>query len=261
MYHAVVARFLRQALEQNALPVTPGNILRAQEQCYAILDDVAADYHERLVPAIERVWNDEVEVLRADLRGWLMHLADHPDGFIPQLIEFAFGLPRDPDRDPGSDTEPARLEGGFLLHGIVDLVEENPQSGSVRVTDYKTGRNRTSDGMIVGGGEVLQPVHYSLAVGALRGEAVDEARLSFTTAAGAYEERTVTLNDAARAAGLEVLRIIDGAVEHAFLPAAPKEKACDWCDFRVVCGPYEELRAKYKDSASLAALVRLRSMP
>jgi RecB family exonuclease len=261
MYHAVVARFLRQAVGDNALPVMPKNLKQAQERCDAILNEVAAEYHELLAPAIERVWQDEVEALRADLRGWLIHLADHPDGFVPLLIEFGFGLPPDRGRDPGSATGPARLEGGFLLHGVVDLVEQNPQNGKLRVTDHKTGKNRTEDGMIVGAGEVLQPVLYSLAVEAMRHHTIDEARLSFCTAVGAYEDHAVTMNDAAREVGLEVLRIIDNALEGAFLPPVPKEKGCDWCDFRAICGPYEELRASHKDPAPLAALLKLRAMP
>ena len=109
MYHAVVAQFMRQALEKSTLPLQPGNLQHAQKQCDAILDEEQAEYHELLVPAIERVWKGEVEGLRADLRGWLTYLADHPDGFAPQLIEYSFGLPIDPDRDPESDPEPARL--------------------------------------------------------------------------------------------------------------------------------------------------------
>src|SRR5207249_10354672 len=35
------------------------------------LDRVAEQYREQLAPAIQRVWQDEVESMRADLRMWL----------------------------------------------------------------------------------------------------------------------------------------------------------------------------------------------
>ena len=47
------------------------------------------------------------------------------------------------------------------------------------------------------------------------------------------------LSDANRRAGLEALEIIDRAIELGFLPPAPAERACTWCDFRPVCGPDE----------------------
>jgi hypothetical protein len=57
-----------------------------------------------------------------------------------------------------------------------------------------------------------------------------------------------------------VLEIIDRSVETGFLPAAPSERACTWCDFRPVCGPREEERTKRKTRERLADLEALRSM-
>ena len=57
-----------------------------------------------------------------------------------------------------------------------------------------------------------------------------------------------------------MLTIIDRAVETGFLPAAPAERACTWCDFRPVCGPREEERVARKAQDRLADLAALRSM-
>jgi ATP-dependent helicase/nuclease subunit B len=65
----------------------------------------------------------------------------------------------------------------MLLHGIIDLAERNGNDER-RVTDHKTGKNRTQEGLVVGGGEVLQPVLYSIAVEALRKIRVKEAQWS-----------------------------------------------------------------------------------
>jgi hypothetical protein len=34
-----------------------------------------------------------------------------------------------------------------------------------------------------------------------------------------------------------------------------------WCDYRPVCGPYEELRTRRKPKEALASLLTLRGMP
>jgi ATP-dependent helicase/nuclease subunit B len=259
MYHAVLARFLRQARDSKCLPLTATKLSKACRQLDETLDAVAAEMHDALAPAIERVWQDEVEGLRADLRGWLTHLFERADGYVPGLIEYAFGLPSDGDRDPLSTTVAATVPGGYKLHGIMDLVETK-DGGQLRVTDHKTGKNRTEEGMVVGGGEVLQPILYSLALEALGKQAVAEARLSFCTAAGGYQDRIVAITDHARAAGGDVLHVIDSAIECGFIPPAPKEHGCQWCDYRAVCGPYEETRVSRKDAAPLAPLLDLREM-
>jgi ATP-dependent helicase/nuclease subunit B len=92
-------------------------------------------------------------------------------------------------------------------------------------------------------------------------KSVVEGRLYYCTAAGGFAERSVPLVAQTRQTAEEVLRIINGAVEQPFFPPAPREKACGWCDFRVVCGPYEELRVKTKDQKAISELTRLRGLP
>jgi hypothetical protein len=60
-----------------------------------------------------------------------------------------------------------------------------------------------------------------------------------------------------------VADVVGRALTDGFLPAAPVERACTWCDYRPVCGPYEEVRLKRKpkDRLGIAALTRLRGMP
>jgi hypothetical protein len=69
------------------------------------------------------------------------------------------------------------------------------------------------------------------------------------------------LDNRARAQGREVLAVIDRAIDQGVLPPAPREKACEHCDFRVVCGPWEEERARRKDPRLLADLKALRQRP
>ncbi len=58
-----------------------------------------------------------------------------------------------------------------------------------------------------------------------------------------------------------MLQTISNAIEEGFLPAAPQAGACALCDYRPVCGPYEEQRAKRKPADRLDALVQVRNLP
>lgn len=258
MYHSVLARFFRQALAKKLLPISSANVAKAIAMMDSLLEETANTYYEQYAPAIERVWRDEIESIRSDLRGWLTQAAERPDGYLPELVEFAFGLPMDGSHDAASTPDNAILPEGFLLRGIVDLCEK-ALNGEARLTDHKTGKNRTELGMVVGRGEILQPVLYSLAVEAVRKNAVKEARLSFCTAAGGYSERTVVMDKQSREAALRVLRMIDTSIRDGFLPPAPKEEGCNWCEFAVICGPHEELRAHRKAQEPLEQLVQLRA--
>jgi CRISPR/Cas system-associated exonuclease Cas4 (RecB family) len=131
----------------------------------------------------------------------------------------------------------------------------------VRITDHKTGKNRTTWKTVIGGGGTLQPVLYSLAVEQALATKAASGRLFYCTAVGGFTDHEIPINDSTRRAGLEALEIIDRAIELGFLPAAPAERACTWCDFRQVCGPNEALRVSAKPREKLGDLDALREMP
>src|SRR5260370_668524 len=101
--------------------------------------------------------------MRADLRVWADQLATNTE-WEPWLFEFAFGLPGQPGHDPGSRPDPVTVNGRFSLRGSIDLVERKPGTKILRVTDHKTGKNRSSKGCRIGGGTQLHATIYSLAV-------------------------------------------------------------------------------------------------
>jgi ATP-dependent helicase/nuclease subunit B len=258
IFHRIQAELLREVMQRGYLPINQSKLGGIGSLLDQIVDRVAEEYREKLVPAVERVWRDEIEQLRADLRGWLRRMVEVPDDWIPILVEYGFGVPVDPTQDVKSIPEPVTLAGGFMLHGVVDLVER--KETMLRVTDTKTGSNNVNDGTVMGNGEKLQPVLYSLAVEAIQKATVTEARLSFPTSTGGFSQFVVPITPSSRDQGLEVLRIIDNAIACGFLPPAPREKGCDYCDFRRVCGPYEERRVVKKDQNPLESLLRLRGM-
>jgi ATP-dependent helicase/nuclease subunit B len=259
LFHEVVAEFFR-ALQQRkmALATTPINALL--EVLDLTLARVAANYAEQLAPAVERVWQDEIAGIRTDLHIWARDLAGST-GWEPWLFEFGFGLPDAPGRDKKSRREPVTIDGRFILRGAVDLVERKPGTKILRVTDHKTSKNRSERGSIIGHGQQLQPVIYSLAVEAATGGTVESARLSYCTTAGGFTEHSVPINESTRRMGIEALEIIDRAVELGMLPPAPAEKACAFCDFLPVCGPNQERRAGRKAREQIADLMELRRRP
>jgi CRISPR/Cas system-associated exonuclease Cas4 (RecB family) len=179
----------------------------------------------------------------------------------PLAFELAFGLPRDPDNDPRSVEREVTLTEGYRLRGIVDLVERKRGGFELRVTDYKTGRDWTRRNLVVDGGQILQPVLYGLSVEQLFGARVVESRLFYCTRTGGFSERPVPMSEEVRDRGPEVLGVIDRAIAAGFLPAAPRPRACRFCDFKDVCGPDEETRIKRKDGARIEELRTLREWP
>ena len=169
LFHAVQFRLLGELKAADILPVNAANLPDALSIADRVLNVVAAEFADKLAPAIERVWRTEIEDLRTDLRGWLQHIAVNDDDWIPQHFEFAFGLRSQEARDPASTSEEAVLDEGVRLRGSIDLVERHATRGVLRVTDHKTGKPPEKTPAYVGGGLFLQPLLYGLAARQLLG--------------------------------------------------------------------------------------------
>ena len=262
LFHAVQTAFYRRMKVDGLLPITPEGLHHALTVLDACVADVAVTEHDQLAPAIERVWEDEVASIRRDLRIWVDQIAHAADGWTPLMFEWAFGLKgsaQDSGRDPDSRETPVMLDGRFLLHGSIDLVEE--RGADLRVTDHKTGKFRGKDQMMIGGGRTLQPVLYSLALEAALGRPVVEGRLYYCTTDGGFRDTRIPIADVSRRAGLEALEVIDRAVETGMLAPSPDEGSCTWCDFKPVCGSNAERRSQRKQDDVTADLVALRRKP
>lgn len=263
LVHEVQFELFTRLEQEGLLPLRSNNVERAQVVLDQVLDSVVERYKDELAPAIPRVWDDGVSSIRADLRQWLRLQAKTDDGWVPHRFELSFGLSghqrRRAHADPGSVADAVPIAGGLLLRGSIDLVERRA-GGTLRVTDHKTGKVRVEEGLVVGGGECLQPLFYALACEQVLGAPVEAGRLYFCTADGGYSERVVPLNDESREAGAQVVAIIDRWLQAGFLPAAPRKEGCKYCDYRSVCGPNEELRVGCKPQAELHDLKILRDM-
>lgn len=263
LVHDVQFALFGRLSEARLLPVTPEDLPAAQAILDEVLDAIADEYRDQLAPAIDRVWDDGVGSIRADLRRWLAIASRDRSGYVPSRFELAFGLQVGRERDRHSIPDPVRLDCGIQLRGSIDLVERR-EDGSTRVTDHKTGKARVPEGSVIAGGTSLQPVLYALAAEKLLPDArVESGRLYYCTAAGGFEQRDVPLDERARKSAAFVAEVVDAALAEPFLPAYPAKDACRFCDYRSVCGPYEELRTarKWAGHEQLDRLHRLREEP
>ena len=262
LFHDCQFEILTRMKADGLLPLEPAGLERARQIVEDAVTGEARRYEDKLAPAIPRVWEDGINSIRADLREWLRRMADEPDGWVPDRFELSFGI-RDRDRahaDPASVTDSVTISGGLHLRGSIDLVEKRTE-GVLRATDHKTGKARAKPGVIFGGGAVLQPVLYGLACETMLGNPVKAGRLYYCTLDGGFEERLVPLDNYAREGAGQVVEIIGRALSEGFFPAYPDKGACKWCDYRLVCGPFEEARTRRKPKDRLDGLITLRNMP
>ncbi len=209
------------------------------------LEEVSSQHEERLAPAIPRVWQRGIERIRTDLRGWIRDLN-------------AAGRPLRWQLDFGTLSEPVALQGGHLVHGSIDLVESEPQSGAQWAVHLENLNPPLANLRTIGRGEALRPVIEALALEVIVKETVGGGRLLYATQRGAYCRLSVPLTEGARKAMARALDTIDQALKQGFLPQAPRRGACGQCEYRLVCGPHEEARVARKDRTRLAGLSRLR---
>jgi ATP-dependent helicase/nuclease subunit B len=262
--HDVQAELMRGLQATGALPLTPERGAEAMGLLDATLARVADRHREQLAPAIPRVWDAGIEALRVDLRMWLEHSIAAQATWNPVAFELAFGIPLEElaGIDPQSVRDEVVVDGGYRIRGVVDLVERRQEGAMLRVTDHKTGKVRVPKTFVVGGGAVLQPVLYALAVQHVFGAEVFEARLFYCTREGHFEERLVRIvGTEAAARSRTVLETIDRAIESGVLPPAPRPETCQFCDVRDACGPREEHRITLKDRSLLADLQAMRNLP
>jgi RecB family exonuclease len=260
--HAAQFEISKRLGEASLLPVKADNLGEVLQLFEVVFDEVQGRFEEDLAPAIERIWKDELERIRFDLRGWLRREAAQEDDFVPYRREFTFGMRPTGPADPASTLEVAVLKNGLRLRGAIDLVEKRATDGKVRITDHKSGKAWMPEGAVVNGGENLQPILYTLAYEALTGEEVDSARLYYVTQRAGYAERVVRADEEALEVVAEFQRRLDEIIEEGFFPASPLEKpGCEWCDYLAICGPRMQIDSKRKQSdPRLSPLNWLRSL-
>ena len=223
MVHEVLYEFLTEWRDAGHLPLVPRNLAVARTRMDEILDEIAARWADDLVPAIDRVWTDAIESIRADLREWLRRASEEEE-WQPSRFELSFGLTHRGGRDDASLDDPVELDCGLVLRGAIDLIEVDAM-GRLRATDYKTGKVRFTEGATVEGGRALQPALYALAAEKVfPDKTILSGRLYYCTNAGGFETREVPLDNHTRDAAATIANIIGEYVEEGCLPRRPPRR-------------------------------------
>ena len=142
LIHDIQFAFFERASDKGLLPVTPASLSKSLKILDKVIAEIASRYYDDLAPAIDRVWEDGIASIQADLREWLRRASEDTSGYAPLYFEMSFGLKgrgKARPADPHSVSDPVSLDCGIQLRGSIDLVEHHP-SGSLRVTDHKTGK-------------------------------------------------------------------------------------------------------------------------
>jgi hypothetical protein len=144
LIHETQFELLAGLRDAGLLPVTASNLEEAKTRLEQALDTVAQRYRDDLAPAIERVWEDGIASIRADLREWLSRISQETS-CEPFCFELSFGLPERRHRDPASTLDPVILDEGFKIRGSIDLVERSPD-GALRRCPKQTASSAPSPG-------------------------------------------------------------------------------------------------------------------
>ena len=136
---------LGELARRGSLPVTDSQPRAARARASTqVLDAVAARYHDDLAPAIERVWEDGIASIRADLREWLRRAAE-ASPWAPAHFELSFGLDASAARAIRQQGRAGRARRAGSSCAARSISSSSAPPGPLRATDYKTGKVRAKD--------------------------------------------------------------------------------------------------------------------
>lgn len=245
LFHETAERFLRERREKGELPVPDTPEMRARAT--AVAEECLAAFVAGSPPRFAFLWEKEKERFRKSVLSWLEREIDAGERAVPAYFEVSFGLGREAAEGEPHAGEPLEIPLGddrvLRVSGQIDRIDRKPEGGLV-LRDYKTGKAPRDDGGVFRGGKQLQIPFYILAAARLfPGEPVVEAFLDYVDGG-----RQVAL-DPGRVTGEEFRGLLRNLVDLIAQGVFVQEpSSCDFCDFKVVCGPKGllERRRQYK---------------
>jgi len=260
LFHHVAERYLRERRDKGELPVRESDAARdrLREMAEEALDGLVAGNP----PRFTLLWEREKRRFHDTMQSWLGSEAGAAGRTTPSYFELSFGLGVSPDGSEPHDPEPLAIELGdgrvLQVSGRIDRIDRRAEGGLV-LRDYKTGRAPRDDGGVFRGGKQLQIPFYVLAAAKLfPGESVESGFLDYVDGGRQVAFRPEHVTGPKFKALLREL--VDLIAKGVFVQ---EPTACDFCDFKVVCGPKGLLQRrqlyKQRDPALLAYL-RLRDI-
>ena len=276
LIHRVLERFMADPPAGDATGA--GELLHGPgepERLQSILTEECDAAEARGETGYELMWRYDREDIAEDLRGWLE--SERADPSFRELPDGAFEVRfgrlthgGDPE-SPLSSDEPLAVgpDGArLLIHGRIDRLNWNPESGRFRVVDYKTGKvyDDHADNAL-GGGRALQLPLYLLAGAQLTGIDAEagSAEYHFPTRRGQYRRRGFS-GTALAERRVDLDRLLAGLIESmraGSFQMAPVEgpDTCRWCPFDGLCPTARHSQMERKqDDPRARAIAELREI-
>jgi len=245
LFHDVLERFLRDARDQGALPLTED----ARDRLLAIADRVARSDRWSIsahAGAQELVRGE----LAASLLLWLRYELQTGGGYLPSYFEARFGGRSRGNEDTAltlDDGVPFKAVGDVVVHfaGKIDRIDISGDGSRAKVIDYKTGKyhslGKTGDKLLAHGTRLQLPIYLMAAkamladghpkTGVVSAEYLHVAEPNGPKAARVTAEQLdERSDDLAMAVGI----IVQGIARGQFFPF-PEDRSCRNCDFRDAC--------------------------
>jgi ATP-dependent helicase/nuclease subunit B len=238
LMHGILEEALTRGKEEGWLKARDG------EKAALVLEEETQKAFKKFekegVPGSPALWQWSQFSLRQDLKRALKKVLEDED-WAPVDFEKAFG--REGQPEVAFET-PAGI---FHLEGFMDRVDLSPDGKRLRVVDYKSGgKTGFANDSVKEGTKIQMPLYLWACRTLYPGVTPQEAVYEFLTAKGDYGSVEFDATDFKKVE--EPLKVLlttaAEAVDQGLFPAAAK--ACDNCDYRVLCGPGAEKRAERK---------------
>jgi ATP-dependent helicase/DNAse subunit B len=238
LMHEVLEEVLSRGVKEGWLKVR--DLEKARKALSEETKRIFTRFEKEGVPGSLALWQWSQFILSQDMEKVLREVLEDPD-WTPVDFEKAFG------RSGQAEVVFKTPSGNFRLEGFMDRVDVSADGKHLRVVDYKSGKSEGFKNNSVKDGTKIQMPLYLWACRTLYPNLIpQEAVYEFITAKGQYDSKGFDASDWSKVEEplKALLTTATQAVEQGLFPAAAKD--CEYCDFKLLCGPGAEKRGERK---------------
>jgi len=249
LIHGILEEFVAGIRDQ--VPLARERVAEFRQRLLEIAERHMSRFESEGLTGYPVLWSVERERVQEDLDVFLRGEFERREGFVPGLLEAAFGV--------GEGVDPLVIELAdhtVKVRGHIDRVDLNESDAANRkaiVIDYKTGKSERYDAASAGvdGGRHLQLPLYAWAVEQVLKPGITVERAVYEFCTVKEDGKAISVNRATLQSGRgELLRVLSGIAQGirsgVFLADPRQESQCRNCDFRLVCGKGAGLEVRFE---------------